>query len=96
MSVSFSPSVRAKFVVRSITRDQSFSSHPAKEVHTIHLFPVYSQDPASENRKFWEATPTGEVKLGVVNPAAGSFFELGAEYYLDFTKVEVAEVNDGR
>lgn len=39
----------------------------------------------SENTKFWTATPTGKLELGFVNLETANAFELGKEYYLDFT-----------
>lgn len=104
-------SVRAKFTVTSITRNQgsrqetcadpancpvganwhdgmSRHSVPA-EVQTIGLAPVYGNgDPNHENTKFWQASPSGQIQLGTVNLAAAQQFELGAEYYVDFTKAE--------
>jgi len=48
---------------------------------------VYSNDPLSENKAFSDATPNGTVTLVIANgKAAASFFESGAEYYVDFTK----------
>jgi hypothetical protein len=37
---------------------------------------------------FWDASPSGGLTLGTINPAAWEQFELGKEYYLDFAKVE--------
>lgn len=75
--------VRAKFTVQSIES----SLWGKEEIKSIKLAPVYSNDPASENGKFWKASPSGEIRLGTINPEASSQFELGAEYYIDFTKV---------
>ncbi len=74
--------VRAKFVVQSITRQKGWSGNA--EVQTIKLNPVSSG--SEEDKKFFAATPSGTVELGVVNPDAGNYFELGQAYYLDFTK----------
>jgi hypothetical protein len=74
-------SVRAKFKVQSIERTESYSGG---EVVTIKMAPVYSQDPESENRKFWEASPSGSLLLAVINQQAAEQFILGKEYYLDF------------
>ncbi len=49
------------------------------------LGPVYSADLTSENRKFWEATPSGKLELTINNPAAFECFEAGKEYYIDIT-----------
>lgn len=90
--------VRAKFRVERIERSMSSRSYRETqdngqeiwkarpiELHTIVLSPVYSADPANENHKFWDATPSGEIRLGVVNAAAANGFELDKEYYIDFT-----------
>lgn len=59
------------------------------ELRTIVLSPVFGNgDPEHENTKFWQASPSGEIKLGTVNPAAWQAFELGKEYYVDFTPAE--------
>jgi hypothetical protein len=56
------------------------------EARTLTFNPVYSIDPESENRLFWNATPSGELKLQMVNPEAWSQFEMGKMYYLDFSE----------
>lgn len=59
------------------------------EQRTITLNPVYGNgDPNHENTKFWDASPGGELNLNVVNEAAWKHFELGKEYYVDFTPAE--------
>jgi hypothetical protein len=75
--------VRAKFKVARIERSQWSSE---VEVQTILLNPVTDAKP--ENEKFFEATPSGEIKLGTVNLEAAKQFELGAEYYVEFTKAD--------
>lgn len=37
---------------------------------------------------FTQATPWGELKMGVTNPAALAQLELGKAYFLDFTPVD--------
>lgn len=92
-------SVRAKFKVVRIERaaanvpDGTNESGQSKwkqgELQTVILSPVYSNgDPEHENTKFWQATPQGEIKLGCVNQAAGQYFELNKEYYIDFSDPE--------
>lgn len=92
--------VRAKFKVDQISRHLSsrsklivtadgksnWESYPI-ELCTIILSPVYSSDPNNENHAFWEATPSGKIELGVVNAEAVKDFDLGNEYYIDFTPV---------
>jgi len=90
--------VRAKFTVQSVTRQQGSRYVPSKnpghhgtyepcELLTIKLNPVYDPEPGSENHEFWSATPSGNIELGVVKGETGRYFELGAEYYIDFTRV---------
>jgi len=96
--------VRAKFKVEEIKRTMSSRSiledgpvgQPkvwksySTELHTIILSPVYSDDPNSENRAFWDATPSGKIELSVVHEGVGKQFELGREYYVDFLPAAIA------
>ncbi len=53
------------------------------------MSPVYGNgDPNHENTKFWQASPGGRLELSVVNAAAVERFEVGKEYYLDFTPAD--------
>lgn len=74
--------MRAKFAVRQITKYDGIVQTDVK------LTPVYSAEPDSENKKFWDATPSGELVMRINNPATADWFELGQEYYLDFTPAE--------
>ncbi len=77
--------VRAKFRVTSITRHEQGGCEPP-EMHTVKMVPVYgNNDPNHENSKFWKWTPAGEISLGTINPDAAKAFEIGGEYYVDFT-----------
>jgi hypothetical protein len=67
------------------TRKADYSKTTTAELRTLKFAPVYHNgDPDHENTKFWDASPTGEIKLGTVNPDAWAMFELGKEYYVDF------------
>lgn len=77
--------VRAKFVVNSITRTLHWDKAKG-EIATIKLYPVTSG--SEENKSFYAATPSGSIELGTVNQLAADAFELGKEYYVDFTKAE--------
>lgn len=92
--------VRAKFKLNSFTTE--LHQRPGKkedgspdwqnpvpvEKRTLNFTPVYSDKPNSENKQFWDATPSGSLQLGVVNPEAWEMFELNKEYYLDFSPAE--------
>lgn len=40
---------------------------------------------SGENDSFFKWTPYGQLKMGTVNENAAKQFEVGKEYYLDFT-----------
>jgi hypothetical protein len=90
--------VRAKFRLNSVTidvydkneqRDGKWVKVGNVERRTLNFTPVYGNgDPNHENTKFWDASPSGSLQLGCINPEAYSQFEIGKEYYLDFTPAE--------
>ncbi|WP_205980653.1 hypothetical protein [Paraburkholderia sp. Ac-20340] len=75
--------VRAKFKVTSTSQREHWDSQKG-HIHEIELSPVVNGSP--ENDAFYAATPGGVMKLQTVNHEAGVQFELGGEYYVDFTK----------
>lgn len=77
--------VRAKFKVSSVTEHLY-----GKEVmKTVALEPVFGgPNESEENKKFFKWTPSGKVELGTLNPDAAKEFEIGKEYYIDFSKCE--------
>lgn len=94
-------SVRAKFKCQRIERIQGSVpvvgedgkfTYAQGEVRTVHLDPVYGNgDPNHENTKFWQASPSGSIMIGCANLKAAEAFELGAEYYVDFSKAPAKE-----
>jgi hypothetical protein len=80
--------VRAKFVLNSYETQLSHQRNEAgemvkEELRTLKLSAVYGGSP--ENKKFFRWTPNGQITIGVLNPEAWAQFELGKEYYVDFT-----------
>ena len=73
--------VTAKFKCSAITDGPEGS-----EYKTVTLYQVYSSDPERENYSWSKATPSGTVTMNITNPAAFGWFEVGAEYFIDFTK----------
>jgi hypothetical protein len=54
------------------------------EMRSITMFPVYGNgDPHHPNTKFWQASPSGKIELGIVNPAAGDQFSVGQEWLIE-------------
>jgi hypothetical protein len=92
--------VRAKFKVDSFNtslhqrrKDPSGQWVPENietvEMRTVRMSPVYGNgDPNHENTKFWNASPSGSIELGTINPEAWSKLELGKEYFVDFTPAQ--------
>lgn len=72
--------VRAKFRCSSI-EDFGMSK-------TIKLGAVYAPDANGEDAGFTKATPWGEIKMTVDNPAAAVQFEIGKNYYVDFSSAD--------
>ena len=68
-------------------RDES--GHPKSkpcELRTIFLVPVYGNNAQKhENSRFWDCSPSGEIRLGMMNPDAWGAFEIGKACYFDFT-----------
>lgn len=87
---------RCKFTLDTITRRRSQRRKPGSagewedcEMWSLSLSPVYGgNDPAHENAKFWEASPSGEFRLDVVNVDAVKHMEIGREYYIDITPAD--------
>jgi hypothetical protein len=57
------------------------------ENNAVRFRTVYEPDATkdTENARFTRATPWGEIRLGIDNPAALEQFIAGKEYYVDFT-----------
>jgi len=71
---------RCKFKCDSVTQHQN-------NQRSVVFFPVYSDVEVSENKKFWQYTPSGKFEMGYINENVN--FEVGKEYYLDITEASV-------
>lgn len=69
--------VRAKF------RCDSATTHSWNPSMKTYVFSAVCADEVEENRRFHKYTPSGKLEISVDNPEVN--FELGKEYYLDFT-----------
>lgn len=72
-------SVRAKFKVVSVTESEGGNKY-------VKLQPVVGGSP--ENEQFFKWTPTGEINMGTINPAAAEQFKPGQQFYVDFTPAD--------
>lgn len=72
--------MRAKFQVQMV-------EEYAGGQRTFNLNAV-TGDGTPENQSFWNATPSGSMKIVITNPAARDFLKVGKAYYLDFTEAD--------
>lgn len=68
--------VRAKFKVDTVAQH-------AGGLASVKLTPVMSG--SEENKRFYKYSPSGSCELQSINLEAMAQFEVGKEYYLDFT-----------
>lgn len=71
--------IRAKF------RCHFVQSTGSSEI--VHMSPVYSSDPESENAQWAKATPGGQLTMHIDNPLAQGNIEQGKEYFIDIEQV---------
>lgn len=84
---STSTAVRCRFMVMSKTRSDGGISVDCKRkvLNSVVLKPVYGGSP--DNQRFFAASPSGEIQLNILNQPAADAFEVGREYYVEFTPV---------
>jgi len=82
--------IRAKFVVSKLSKIRANNSQGQPGFgFEVTMYPVAGGPNATEEDKaFWSATPSGEIRMGIINAAAGQQFEPGDAWYVDFTKAE--------
>ena len=68
--------IRAKFKVTNIADN-------GEGMKTVSLSPVCSGSP--ENESIFKWTPSGSISMGTINAEAAKDFEIGKEFYVDFT-----------
>ncbi len=81
--------VRAKFMVMEIKHVHTYT--PGDTCATIVMQPVY--DNGKANKDWAKYTPSGKLEMTVTNPKAIEAFNIGKEYYLDFSPAEVLGAN---
>lgn len=75
--------VRAKFQCLEI-KHHHVPGSDAQSVHVeVRLVPVYGN--GKDNASWSKYTPSGELKMTITNPPAAEAFDIGKEYFLDFT-----------
>lgn len=77
--------MRFKFRCESRGEVEHTAGAGTKTSYTTQFSPVYSTEPDSPNKVFWDATPGGALHLNMTSTAP---FVVGKSYYLDLTIVE--------
>lgn len=72
---------RCKF--KCTSRGETTGGKNGGLMYSYKFSPVYSDDPNSENKQFWDYTPSGSLEFQCVHIG---LFEVGKEYYLDLTE----------
>lgn len=73
-------------MVRAKMRLDEIVSYAGGTAKTVVFRPAYDAS-IPEDQRFMRATPSGELRMFVDNPAALDQLKLGEYYYLDFTPV---------
>jgi hypothetical protein len=79
---------RAKFWCKKVSKVKFGNPNGDLGVE-VELAAVYAG--SEENKRYFQWTPSGEIKLGILNPDAAAIFEPGKEYYVDFSPAVDAE-----
>ena len=75
--------VRAKFVCTGVTKRKHWNQSEAPFNYDAEFSAVTGG--SEENKSFYAATPSGKINLYTVKD---DLFEVGKDYYVDFTKAE--------
>lgn len=73
--------VRAKFICVSKEHDRNVDEEGSVVLEAV-------INGSEENKEFFRYTPSGRIRIGIINKTAFQRFEPGTEYYVDFTKAE--------
>jgi hypothetical protein len=79
-------SIQTKFECQSVTKDKHGLTN-------VKLEPVFST--TGENRKFWDATPNGQIELTIRNSETAEIFIPGKEYSVTFSTSDIEAENNG-
>lgn len=81
--------IRVKFIVTEVAKRTGSRKEADRripfELATVTMIPV--SDVGEDEQVVGGVNSSGPITLGITNPAAWNAFEVGEEYYLEFTKV---------
>ena len=78
---------RAKFKCQVI-HDSHYPNGGLQRDVILSPINAYNSENTEENKSFWDATPSGEIKLVITNKGSYDFFEPGKTYSVDFAEAE--------
>lgn len=61
---------------------KTYLDYKKRKVYDLEFHPVAGD--TEENKKFWEATPSGIFQFQTINEEAARMFQFGHEYYVTF------------
>jgi hypothetical protein len=79
-------SVVAKMQCHITPSSEDITEHPQEVRFGAVWTPDEGERAKPENALFGNATPWGEIRLGIANPLAKEFFKQGKQYYVTFTE----------
>lgn len=85
--------VRAKFTVTQVRQHYYNNGKEAMKGGTEILLSPQYDDSIPEDQRFARATPSGEMRLVIDNPAAVDYLKPGEAFYVDFTAVADASAS---
>ncbi len=82
-------SMRAKMKINFI--DKRYEGFETLYFNPVSKSGSYPQDGSDENNTYAKFSPSGMLTLTIANPALLNKFNIGEEYYLDFTLAKSAD-----
>lgn len=79
-------SVVAKMQCRVTPSVETITENPQTVEFGAVWLPDEGERAKPENAVFGNATPWGEIRMGIANPDAKAFFKQGKSYYVTFTE----------
>ena len=77
--------MRAKFVVAEVTKHDNCEAIKFRAACKSDGYPA---DGTDENNTFARFTPAADLSITITNPALLGQFEVGQQYYADFSKAD--------
>ena len=87
--MSVTSEVVCKFVFSAM---KTYLDYKKRKVYDLEFHPVAGD--TEENKKFWEATPSGIFQFQTINEEAAKMFQFGHEYYVTFKEAPTTPIEE--